>query len=128
MRTGGNLPRRHLNEIQRAMVAARPANMRQGERTDIEPSANLRKVSQAEAATMLDVSTHTIASARQVFDYGTAELQRAVDKGKIVVSQTAKLTKAEREVQLAFANLAEAEGLNAAALTMCSYEQPRWRR
>ena len=38
-----NLHRRHLNETQRAIVANRLANMRQGERTDIEPSANLPK-------------------------------------------------------------------------------------
>src|SRR3990167_5921459 len=39
-----NLRRRHLNETQRAGVAARLANMRQGERTDLQPSANLPKV------------------------------------------------------------------------------------
>lgn len=45
-----NLHRRHLSESQRAMVAARLANMRQGRRTDLEPSANLPEVSQQEAA------------------------------------------------------------------------------
>lgn len=47
-----------LDESQRAMVAARLANMRQGERTDLEPCANLRNVgtSQTEAAGMLNVS------------------------------------------------------------------------
>jgi ParB-like chromosome segregation protein Spo0J len=39
-----NLQRRHLNESQRALIATKIANMRQGERTDIEPSANLQKV------------------------------------------------------------------------------------
>src|ERR1700681_2897960 len=48
-----NLKRRHLNESQRAMVAADIATMRQGERTDLEPSANLPKVAQADAARML---------------------------------------------------------------------------
>jgi hypothetical protein len=51
-----NLRRRHLNESQRAMVAAKLANMRQGERTDVQPSANLQKVAQADAARLLSVS------------------------------------------------------------------------
>lgn len=38
------------------LVAAKVANMRQGERTDLEPVANLHKVSQTEAAEMFNVS------------------------------------------------------------------------
>jgi hypothetical protein len=48
--------RRHLNESQRAVIAARLANMRQGERTDLQPSANLQNVSQSTAAKLLNVS------------------------------------------------------------------------
>jgi hypothetical protein len=33
-----NLQRRHLGTKQRSMIAAKIANMRQGERTDLEPS------------------------------------------------------------------------------------------
>jgi hypothetical protein len=61
-----NLKRRHLNETQRADVAARLANMPQGFRTDKEPSANLPKVapvSQSEAAELLSVSTRLVADA-----------------------------------------------------------------
>jgi len=35
-----NLMRRRLNESQRAMIAANIANMRQGTRTDLQPSTN----------------------------------------------------------------------------------------
>lgn len=58
--------RRHLNETQRAGVAAKLANMRQGERTDLEPSANLPKVSQSEAADLLNVGERTIRTYRAV--------------------------------------------------------------
>ena len=61
-----NLKRRHLNESQRAMVAARLANMRQGERTDIEPSANFPEVkpliSQSKVTDNLSVPDHSVRS------------------------------------------------------------------
>ena len=58
-----NLRRRHLSESQRAMIAAGLATMRQGERTDLKPSADLRKVAQADAAALLNISPRTVASA-----------------------------------------------------------------
>ena len=63
-----NLHRRHLTESQRASVAAKLANMAQGARTDVEPSANLQKVaiSQSEAASMLNVSTRSVSDAAKV--------------------------------------------------------------
>ena len=65
-RPGWYLPGRFL----RAMVAARVANMRHGERTDLEPSANLPKVSQREAAEKLNVSERSLRNAVQVVDHG----------------------------------------------------------
>jgi N6-adenosine-specific RNA methylase IME4 len=85
-----NLKRRHLNESQRAWVASKLATMKQGARTDLEPSANLRKVDQATAATMLNVSERSIQSAIVVRDHGTLELQRAVEQGHLAVSLGAK--------------------------------------
>jgi hypothetical protein len=61
-----NLKRRHLDESQRAMVATKIANMRQGERTDLELYANLHKVSRDDAARMLNVSPRNVASAAEV--------------------------------------------------------------
>lgn len=86
-----NLTRRHLTESQRASAAARLANMRQGERTDLQPSANLRKVSQAEAAERLGVSERSVASARKVHDRGAPELVEALDAGQVSVSAAADL-------------------------------------
>jgi ParB-like chromosome segregation protein Spo0J len=62
-----NLHRRHLSESQRAVVGARLANMRQGERTDLSPSAKLRKVSQTQAARLLNVSERTLQSSTTAY-------------------------------------------------------------
>jgi len=52
---------------ERAMIAARMANMRQGERTDLEPSADLRNViSQPEAAELLNISERSIQDAKLI--------------------------------------------------------------
>jgi hypothetical protein len=65
-----NIHRRHLNESQRAVVAAKIANMKQGERTDIEPSANLPKVrnevSQDQAAEMLSISPRMVRTIKSI--------------------------------------------------------------
>lgn len=94
-----NLKRRHLNESQRAMVAAKLANMRQGERTDIEPSANLQKVAQREAAERLSVSPRTVADAVKVERAAAPELRHAVEQGAVPVSSAAKLAGLAPEVQ-----------------------------
>lgn len=86
-----NLHRRHLDESQRGMVAARIANMRQGERTDI-PSGNSQKVSQSDAASMLNVSDWTVSQAKKVQDQGSPALAAAVDAGQVAVSTAATLT------------------------------------
>ena len=51
-----NLHRRHLDESQRSMVAARLATMKQGARTDI---ASIDAMSQTQAAELLNVSRQT---------------------------------------------------------------------
>lgn len=58
-----NLRRRHLNEGQRAMVAAKLANM--PPHRPVNKSANLQTlaVSQSDAAAMLNVSERSVASA-----------------------------------------------------------------
>src|SRR5574337_1343622 len=83
-----NLHRRHLNESQRSMVAARLANMRQGERTDL-PQIWGRSVSQSEAGKMLNVSSGSVDYAAKVQRDGVPELVAAVDAGKVRVSAAA---------------------------------------
>jgi hypothetical protein len=59
--------RRHLNEAQRANVAANLANLKDGQRADkLSRSANLQSfvpVSQSDAAKRLNVSTRSVARA-----------------------------------------------------------------
>jgi N6-adenosine-specific RNA methylase IME4 len=74
-----NLRRRHLDAGQRAIVGNSIANMRQGERTDLEPSADLPKVSLQEAARLFNVSERSVRHARDIVqaDAGVANLVRA---------------------------------------------------
>lgn len=86
-----NLHRRHLNESQRAMIAARLATMRQGERTDL-PSID-GKLSQTAAAQMLNVSESSVERARKVTERGVPELQELVEKGAVPVSRAATIAR-----------------------------------
>lgn len=80
-----NLHRRHLGEAQRGVIAARLSNMRQGERTDLEPSANLQKVSQTEAAALLNVSPRTVASVKAI-EREAPDLLPAMESGALSVN------------------------------------------
>ena len=84
-----NLKRRHLNESQRAMVAARLVTMRQGERTDLQPSATLPKVAQPQAAALMNVSERLLRSAKTVQENGAPVLVRAVEQGRLTVTEGA---------------------------------------
>jgi ParB-like chromosome segregation protein Spo0J len=102
-----NLHRRHLNESQRAMVALAVANMPSGYRTDLEPSANLLKVSQSDAARMVGVSTRTVTSAAVVRDRGTRELIERVKRGEVAVSLAAQVASLPKREQQRLTNGAE---------------------
>jgi hypothetical protein len=71
------------------MVAAKIEHMRQGERTDIEPSANLHKVARADAARQVNVSVRSVASAAAVRDKALPAIREAVEQGKMSVSEAA---------------------------------------
>jgi len=84
-----NLKRRHLDESQRAMVAARLATLTHGGDRVSEQAANLPVATQAEAATLLNVSERSVRSATVIRDHGAAELVAAVDRGDASVSAAA---------------------------------------
>jgi hypothetical protein len=107
-----NLKRRHLDESQRAMVAAKLANMRQGERTDL-PSIE-GKLSQADAAKLLNVSAASVERAAVVRREGAPELVEAVERGEIAVSSAAAIAKTTPDEQKRIVELPATERRGAA--------------
>jgi hypothetical protein len=91
-----NLHRRHLDESQRAMVAARLAHLPKGLRAD---HAQICASSQPDAAELLNVGRRSVQHARQVLDHGTPDLQHAVEAGAVSVSAAATVAKLPEEVQ-----------------------------
>jgi N6-adenosine-specific RNA methylase IME4 len=87
-----NLQRRMLDESQRAMVAAKLANMRQGERTDL-PSIEGKSISQTDAAMMLNVGRASVERAKTVQRDAVPEIVKAVEQGQLAVSLAARASK-----------------------------------
>lgn len=90
-----NLKRRHLNESQRAMVGAEIANLPQGRPGK---AANL-PVSQSDAAEIVHVSERLVRDAVQVKQDADPALTEAVRRGRVAVSQAARLSSAPPETQ-----------------------------
>lgn len=100
-----NLHRRHLTESQRALVAAKLATL-PAHRP--QKSANLpTSISQADAASALNVSERSVRSAKTLLRPGSEELQAAVEQRKLTVNTAvalASLPKAEQIEVLASAD------------------------
>jgi DNA-binding transcriptional regulator YdaS (Cro superfamily) len=92
-----NLHRRHLSESQRAMVAARIANLAHGQRADLVDTAIA--VSQEQAAEQLNVSVDSVQRARRVREQGVPELATMVESGAVAVSTAAVIAEVEPEEQ-----------------------------
>lgn len=104
-----NLHRRHLNESQRAMVAARIATLRLGaNRLATSDDAQICAPSQTEAGERLNVARRSVQSARAVLDNAEPELIRVVDRGHLAVSEAAKAARLTPELQRQVAIDAEA--------------------
>ena len=98
-----NLHRRHLSESQRAMVAAKLANMQRGynEHPDDESNPQIcGLVSQGEASKLLNVSERSVSSAAKVLKKGVSELAEKVETGEISVSQGAKISELPKGKQI----------------------------
>jgi hypothetical protein len=95
-----NLHRRHLNETQRGIVAAKIANMRRGGK-DANPSKDgFAKTSQADAAKLLNVSPKTVERASKLVGADMPALLTNAEQGKVKVSAAVEfLEKPEQERQ-----------------------------
>lgn len=86
-----NLNRRHLNDSQRAMVAAKIANLPHGgdayNRTAQVP---LGGVKQSDAAAVLNVGERTVRAAKAILRDGTEEEIKLVEEGQASVRATEK--------------------------------------
>lgn len=85
-----NLHRRHLTESQRAMVAARLADLQLG------ANQHTQGVPIGRAADLLNVGERSVARAKEVVRDGTPELVKAVETGEIAVSAAAEIRATRR--------------------------------
>ncbi|HUY37092.1 MAG TPA: hypothetical protein VMV69_30535 [Pirellulales bacterium] len=102
-----NLHRRHLNESQRADIAAKLSTLTRGGDRRGDQSANLRfendtpEVSIAQAAELLNVSERSVDFARRVRQRGHEALLAAVEAGQVSVSDAAKVAEKPKDIQQA---------------------------
>jgi hypothetical protein len=103
-----NLERRHLNESQRAMIAARLANLPDGLRKDHAQGASIEApVSQEEAARRLNVARPSVQRAAKLLRRGIPELIAVVDCGRLSVSSASAVSELPAAEQLTIATAAD---------------------
>jgi N6-adenosine-specific RNA methylase IME4 len=99
-----NLIRRHLNDSQRGMIAAKVATLTRGR----PGNASNEAITQPDAAVLLNISRSTIQRAAIVRDRAVPELAGRVERGDISVALAAKLaTKLSQEQQRELADKPE---------------------
>jgi phage N-6-adenine-methyltransferase len=91
-----NIHRRHLDESQRGMIAARLATLGRGG----DQSANLHNApSRSKAADLLNVGERTVSHGRSVLNHGVPELATAVDRGDVAISRAAEISRLPEDEQ-----------------------------
>jgi N6-adenosine-specific RNA methylase IME4/ParB-like chromosome segregation protein Spo0J len=112
-----NLRRRHLNESQRAMVAAKLANLQRGRPKENAPIGAFN-LSQNDVADRLNVSRRSVQRAAVVREKGTEELRRAVEQGHLAVDAAARAAVLAPEIQDRIAGEAKAGRANVVKLVV----------
>ena len=112
-----NLRRRHLNETQRALVAARlavlaPHRPRRDKPANL-PAFSQHEFSQDEAAARLNVSPRLVRHARVVLDHASASIRHAAERGLLAVSAASQAARLSHAMQDDIAGRAEAGQANA---------------
>jgi len=103
-----NLRRRHLDESQRAMVAAKLATLRIGDNQHSEGLPIGR------GSELLSVGERSVARAREVLERGAPELVGAVEQGMVSVSAAADVATLSKDEQAEVVAKGEREILEAA--------------
>ncbi len=101
---GKNYCRRHLDASQRAMIAARIANLKHGQNQHTIEECSAEHSTISEAAEKLNVGQSSVRRARKVVASGDEDLIAAVDSGQLPVAtaeRIAELPKAERAPAIA---------------------------
>lgn len=107
-----NVARRHLDESQRALAAARIATLQRGRPETKSPIGEIK--TQAEAAQILNVGKRSVERARDVLDQGEATLVKAVEQGRVSVSAAADVATLPKQEQAEIVAKGEKEILEAA--------------
>jgi ParB-like chromosome segregation protein Spo0J len=103
-----NLHRRHLTDSQRAMLATEIAKLNPGQ----DSSAG---VSQDKAATMLNVKTRAVQTAKAIQKKGSKNLKKLVRDGAVSLNAAATVSKLPKDKQTQIAGRGAAAVKNAAA-------------
>lgn len=90
-----NLHRRHLDVSQRAILAARMANLKRGDNDHTREELPDGGSSVAEVASRVGVGARTVERAKQVIEHGAPALVEAVERGEIPVSFAARFVAEE---------------------------------
>lgn len=104
-----NLHRRHLKEGERAMLAARAIQLMEAEEeaaakisgANLHPKPRPKGDTAAKAAKAANVSERLTKSAKKIVEKGSEELKKAVDAGRMSVSEAAKSAGKSDDEQLA---------------------------
>ena len=87
-----NTTRRHLSTSQRAITAAKMANLAQGTRRDLgnKIGKSAESLSQPQAAQLLKISTRSVGIAKKILKEARTEIIEAVESGAMSLNQAAK--------------------------------------